>query len=126
VVFDLNSTAAPGASARPRAPVPVPADPALKPGTAVVAAPPSSAVALAGWYVQAGSFSSQENARRALADLHRRELPVSIQLTLVGKETWYRVRIGPYPDESVARRVLEGLPGNTYQGARVLQIVPES
>lgn len=82
---------------------------ALHTGTITPASAPSP-----GYYVQAGSFSSRE-----LADQLSRKLgPIGnaeVDEQIVGRNTYYRVRVGPMKDEGTAhatlgRVVAAGLP----------------
>ena len=95
--------AAPAPSAAPAASPAVPAGPrpALKVDESLETPPVA-----ADWYVQVGSYSSQANARGVLQKLFGMGMPTVIQSVSVGKNLWYRVRVGPYAGETSARKAL--------------------
>lgn len=76
------------------------------------------------WFVQIGSFESQANARNALQKLYGLGLPTTIQSVAVGKNLWYRVRVGPYPDEASTERALATIRKQGYPLAKLVR--PES
>lgn len=76
------------------------------------------------WFVQIGSFESQANARNALQKLYGLGLPTTIQSVAVGKNIWYRVRVGPYPDEATTERTLAAIRKQGYPLAKLVR--PES
>lgn len=55
--------------------------------------------------IQAGSFRDEENARRLKKDLELNYKDVYIMTALVGKEKYYRVRIGKFGDRAEALKV---------------------
>jgi cell division protein FtsN len=65
----------------------------------------------ANYYLQVGSFKSNEDAQARIAELFLLNLTPSIQKVAVdGGNTWHRVRIGPYMDRrklDQARRKLQ-------------------
>lgn len=65
----------------------------------------------ADYFLQVGSFKSDEDARTRMAELFLLNFTPTIQKTLVGgSRTWHRVRIGPYTDRrklDQARRRLQ-------------------
>ena len=73
------------------------------------------------WYLQIGSFESQTNARNVLQKLYGAGLPTTIQSISVGKKLWYRVRVGPYPDEAAAQQALVLVRQQGYALAKVVR-----
>jgi len=76
------------------------------------------------WYLQVGSFESQSNARNVLQKLYGAGLPTTIQSLAVGKKLWYRVRVGPYPDEASAQKALVAVRKQGYPLTKLVR--PES
>lgn len=64
--------------------------------------------ASASWSAQVGSFRSEENARH-LMDKLAADFPVFYNEGEVDGVTYYRVRVGPYSDETEARRAADAL-----------------
>lgn len=77
--------------------------------------------AAGGWFLQIGSFESQTNARNVLQKLYGAGLPTTIQSMSVGRKLWYRVRVGPYPDEASAREALVIVRKQGYALAKVVR-----
>ena len=73
------------------------------------------------WYVQVGSFENQTNARSVLVKLYQMGLPTAIQSVQVGKTLWYRVRVGPYQKESLAKDALGAIHRKGYAGAKLMR-----
>ena len=74
-----------------------------------------------GWFLQIGSFESQTNARNVLQKLYGAGLPTTIQSLSVGKKLWYRVRVGPFPDEAAAQQALVTVRKQGYPLAKVVR-----
>jgi rare lipoprotein A len=74
-------------------------------------------VAAGGFLIQAGSFKSEDNAERARSALSE-IAPVEVASTVVGGETIFRVRVGPFTDESAATAALARVTGAGYRGAK--------
>jgi cell division protein FtsN len=130
VTYDLRTGERVGAPAAPAA-----EPPASEPSRTVPATPePTDAAAEeaalepdpepAGWYVQVGSFESEGNAKSALQRLYTAGQPARLQAVRVGKGYWFRVRVGPYPQESQAKGVLENLSRQGYRGGKVVLVEP--
>jgi cell division septation protein DedD len=101
-----TSTAAPAVAAAP-APAPPPAR----------TEPASGA-----WYVQLGSFSSRDNAKRLAADLERKGFKATISpLTASGGKTLYRVRTGGFKTREEAAQLASRLAGAGFPGGQVAQ-----
>ena len=83
-----------------------PGSAADKTGTEKPANPPT---AVSGWIVQAASFSSLESAQKLAGQLRQAGFSVSLSPHEVGKTTYYRVRVGPYPSEARARSAAPGV-----------------
>ena len=75
------------------------------------AAPARSTTSSESFSVQLGAFTSRARADRLREELTRDGSPATVSEKIVGSETLYRVRIGPYPDQpqaqAVARRLAE-------------------
>ncbi|MCH8896346.1 MAG: SPOR domain-containing protein, partial [Proteobacteria bacterium] len=62
-----------------------------------------------GWAVQAGSFSSLENARRLAATLQSMGYDSFVSETVVDGRNLHRVRIGPLANRKAADRIAKEL-----------------
>lgn len=74
---------------------------------------------IGGYFVQAASFSSQDNAYR----LRDRLTPigdVAVDELVVGSTTYYRVRVGPMSDHDSANRALEQVLATGQRDAHVV------
>jgi len=69
--------------------------------------------------IQAGSFRSEDNAERATALLGG-IAPVDVAPVEVGGETLFRVRVGPFTDETEASAALARVTEAGYQGAKIV------
>lgn len=69
--------------------------------------------------IQAGSFKNKENAERARAVLSG-IAPVDVAEVDVAGEVFYRVRVGPFPDEIAAAAALPQVTEAGYQGAKIV------
>ncbi len=69
--------------------------------------------------IQAGSFRSEDNAERARALLGG-IAPVEVAPVEVGGETLFRVRVGPFADETAASAALARVTEAGYQGAKIV------
>lgn len=65
----------------------------------------ASATRTGGWAVQAGSFSSLDNARRLAATLESMDYASFISQTVVDGRTLHRVRVGPMASREDADRI---------------------
>jgi DedD protein len=74
-----------------------------------------------GWFIQVGSFGNQANARGVLEKLYGLGLPTVIQTVPVGRDLWYRVRVGPYENEPEAQRALERIRKEGYAAAKIVR-----
>lgn len=68
-----------------------------------------SPTAVTGWHVQAASFSDIKSAQTLEKQLEQAGFKVSVAPHQVGKTTYYRVLVGPYPDEALARSAASGI-----------------
>lgn len=117
VTYDLR-TGQPVATTPPATPPAAEAPPPQRPALKVdetLGEDPSQ------WYVQIGSFESQANARNALQKLYGLGLPTTIQSVSVGKNLWYRVRVGPYPDEAAATKALATVRKQGYPLSKLVR-----
>jgi peptidoglycan lytic transglycosylase len=69
--------------------------------------------------IQAGSFRREDNAERARSLLGG-VAPVEVAPVEVGGETLFRVRVGPFADESAASAALARVTEAGYQGAKIV------
>ena len=69
--------------------------------------------------IQAGSFRSEDNAERARALLGG-IAPVQVAPVEVGGVTLFRVRVGPFADETAALAALARVTEAGYQGAKIV------
>lgn len=72
-------------------------------------APTEEAPAKAGWSVQIASYPTLAEAEAKMAELSERKLQVYRVAALVDGTTWYRVRVGGYPDRQAAETARQGL-----------------
>jgi rare lipoprotein A len=72
-----------------------------------------------GLLIQAGSFKSKENANRASVELGS-IAPVDVAPIEVGGEVYFRVRVGPFPDQGAAQSALFQVTKAGYQGAKIV------
>ncbi len=67
----------------------------------------------ASYYLQVGSFKSDEDAQARMAELFLLNLTPSIQkVTVDGGNTWHRVRVGPYTDRRELDKIRRRLQDN--------------
>ncbi|MCH9027541.1 MAG: SPOR domain-containing protein [Proteobacteria bacterium] len=93
---------------------------AVKPGAGNAAAAGQKTPArLDGWAVQAGSFSSLENARRLAATLQSMGYDSFISETVIDGRNLHRVRIGPLADRKAADRIAKELQQQGQQAKSV-------
>ena len=69
--------------------------------------------------IQAGSFKNKENADKARAALAA-IAPVDVDTIEAGGGVYFRVRVGPFRDESEAEAALARVTGAGYQGAKIV------
>jgi cell division protein FtsN len=69
--------------------------------------------------IQAGSFRSEDNAERARVLLGG-IAAVEVAPVVVGGETLFRVRVGPFADETAASAALARVTEAGYQGAKIV------
>jgi rare lipoprotein A len=72
-----------------------------------------------GFLIQAGSFTARENADKARAALSA-IAPVELAEIEAGGDTYFRVRVGPFPDRSGAQAALSKITAAGYQGAKII------
>jgi len=71
------------------------------------------------WFIQAGSFMSEENARK-LATRLQGLASVDVKPVQVSDQTWHRVRVGPFADREAAAQALEKVMSQGAPGARIV------
>lgn len=87
--------------------------------TTVVGLPAPPAAAGGRAYVQAGAFAAPDNAKRAKMRLARLGT-VEIASTNVDGRNLFRVRLGPFPSDTEAHRVLAAAIREGFSGSRVV------
>lgn len=113
------------AAPQPRELQPVPSNP----GDAPLYAPENDADSIApqakyqiskdGVFIQAGSFSKEQNAQD-LSQRLKRVGQASVKPIEIAGQTWYRVQVGPLADMQMARNALQNLHGMGLHDAHVL------
>lgn len=99
-VMDSQATAAPAGVPAPASVAAPSAEHAAGKAPGTPAAPP------AGYYLQVGAFRAVDSAARFRARLEALQLPASVEaIELANRETWHRVRIGPYADVAATEAV---------------------
>jgi rare lipoprotein A len=83
----------------------LPADNAL-PGDSL-----ASAVGVAGWWLQLGSFSTRDAAAQFQLHLQRELAPTVTMVAVFEEDARFRVQTGPYVTRSAARAAAEGVRG---------------
>jgi len=71
------------------------------------------------FYIQAGSFSSEENAHKLSAKLASIG-PVEIGKVDVSAKTWWRVRMGPFSEQGKANAILEQVRDGEVPDAHIV------
>ncbi|MGB5540046.1 MAG: SPOR domain-containing protein, partial [Gammaproteobacteria bacterium] len=75
-----------------------------------------------GYYLQVGAFRAADSAARFRTRLEALQLPASIEaIELANRETWHRVRIGPYKEVAATEAVRSRLKS---QGIDSLLVKP--
>jgi rare lipoprotein A len=72
-----------------------------------------------GFLIQAGPFKSRENADKARAVLAP-VAPVELAEVATGGNVYFRVRVGPFPDDTAAEAALVKVTQAGYQGAKII------
>lgn len=91
--------------------------PARAPANATPAAPRTTAAG--SWWVQVGSFSSQDNAQRLARELRSKGFTVQVsQVTSAGAQL-HRVRVGPEADRTAATALRDRLAAAGTRGTLV-------
>ena len=80
---------------------------------------PPSIAGSGGFLVQAGSFRSTDNAEKARSALSG-VAQVEVAPFQVGGETMFRVRVGPFAEESAANAALARVTEAGYRGAKIV------
>lgn len=98
---------------------------AASPAKAAPAATPNAttgktSASTSGYYVQVGSFSSEQNASGVQRQLGRSGYTSRLNATAVRGRIWYRVQAGPFTTATAASHARERLAAQGHPGARVL------
>lgn len=64
--------------------------------------PPAERAATRDYMLQAASFRSRSDADRLRAELLLLDLPATTGEVTVGNSVWYRVTVGPFPDQAAS------------------------
>ena len=103
---------------------PVPVPPVSQPETLspppAPAEKPLKAGALGSWVVQAGSFSSEQNALRLRDTLREAGFVTQVEKARVGGKSHYRVRVGPFLERAEAENSRQQLLDTFSIKGRVL------
>ena len=70
-------------------------------------------------YIQAGSFSSEENAQKLSSQLSDFG-PVDVAKVEMPEKTWWRVRLGPFAQTEDASQALEKVHAANLPDARII------
>src|SRR6266545_7116555 len=81
----------------------------------VIALPGSGPAGGPGFSVQLGAFTGRARAESLRDAAHRDGSEATILETVVGGETFYRVRVGAYPDRAAAQRAAQQLAARGYR-----------
>lgn len=72
-------------------------------------------------YVQVATFAAEENALKLIKKLHDQNFSdIRVHVDVKEGKTLYRVRIGPLPSDTVAKKLIAQLKGVKYKGARII------
>lgn len=71
------------------------------------------------FYIQAGSFSAEENAQKLSAKIASAG-PVDVAKVEMGDKVWWRVRVGPFLGQEEASEALEKIVAANVQDARII------
>jgi DedD protein len=114
----VATTAKPApAVAKPAAASPAPTTTtATKPAS--TSAPAAAAAPAGTWSAQVGSFSKESTARGVAADLAKQGFKATVTPHRDGKQTLYRVRVGPVADRDAAAALAKRITQKTGQAAR--------
>lgn len=101
---DVKPPATTPAPAPARTPAPAPAPTQSTPAQASTPAPAASTApsATGSWWVQLGSFSSEQNAQKLARDLRARGFSIEVARVKAGGADMHRVRAGPVKDRAAA------------------------
>jgi len=83
--------------------------------------PLKTRVGLTGWMIQAGSFSSRENAEKLVRKLRDAGFDTHLESAQVKKLKVYRVRVGPEIDKSNADKMAKQISKKFFVSAKVIQ-----
>ncbi len=72
-------------------------------------APAAAPAATGKWVVQAGSYGSEANAGKAVKALQQHGLHAFISRFQKGKQTFFRVRVGPYAERADADKAVKAV-----------------
>ena len=75
------------------------------------------------WLVQAGSYGSETNAAKVAHILEQHGYHASVSRFSKGRQTYFRVRVGPYADRSAADKAAPAV-ARAYGGKA--EVVPNS
>lgn len=110
----------PGTTAtRDPTPAPAPAQSTPAQASAPATAPSTTQPATGGWWVQLGSFSSEQNAQKLARDLRARGFSIEVARVKAGGADMHRVRAGPVKDRAAAAD-LKNRIGSSARDARLV------
>jgi len=67
---------------------------------------PRTYVSRGNYYIQVASFTSEENANNFAEMLRKKMYKVTIEKAVIEEKTYYRVRVGPFEQKSVATNTM--------------------
>ena len=97
--------------------------PQAKPVITPQAKPAEAAAGSGKWVVQAGSYSSEANASQVMRKLQSHGLHAFISRFQKAGQNYYRVRVGPYNERSLAEHAMSSV-ARAYGGKA--EVVPNS
>ncbi|MDE2149885.1 MAG: SPOR domain-containing protein [Gammaproteobacteria bacterium] len=74
----------------------------------------------AAWWVQVASFSNAHSADKVLASVKPAEMHGEVASAVVGRHTYYRVRLGPFKSGAAAEQARQHAAAQGFPHARVL------
>ncbi len=83
--------------------------------------PVTTRVGLTSWMIQAGSFSSQDNAEKVVEQLREAGYDTHLEAAEVKSKKVYRVRVGPEVDRNKADEIAIAITKKFFLSAKVIR-----
>ena len=96
-------------------------NPSNEDSSAAPSKPVTTRVGLTSWMIQAGSFSSQDNADKVLDQLRQAGYDTHLEAAQVKSKTVYRVRVGPEIDRNKADEIASAISKKFFLSAKVIR-----